>query len=368
MDRRWPRGGPRASTDLAILAAPAPAAEASGLPESPGERALPIDVEGARCARVPLGEREEARWLDLPGVRDEHDAVAVAQAEAGPSGRTDAGFGTARPFRAGLLEGHAPVVGRLGRRDDERGVPRPLPEPHEESLARAGRQLAERAAAADLDEEEETPPCGPGPVDQVRDGREVGEGLGRRERVHLERDAFFDSRSDGRHRPIEAARHAPEPVVPGGVGAVQAERHGFDPRAPELPDDLGGEGRRAAGRHRDAEAEPHPVLEERPEVGPLQRIASRQHHAGRRRGRSQRIEQPPAFRRAQLEGVAVRDRLGAAVPTGEITRPGQLPVDPERCLVEDQPPGPPVGAHRSGQRPRNLCVFSSVRLSAHISE
>ena len=235
-------------------------------------------------------------------------------------------------------------------------------------LARAGRQLAEGAAATDLDEEEEAPPCGPRPVDQVRDGREVGKGLGRRERVHLERDAFLDGRSGGRHRPGEAARYAPEPVVPDGVGAVQAERHGFDPRAPELADDLDGEGRRAAGRDRDAEAEPHAVLEERPEVGPLQRIASRQHHAGRRRGRSQRIQQPPAFRGAQLAGVTAGDRLGAAVPTGEITRPGQLPVDPERCLVEDQPPGLPVDAHRGDQRPRNLCVFSSTRLSAHISE
>ena len=52
-------------------------------------------------------------------MRDEHDPVAVAQAEAGSPGRTDAGFGTARPFRAGQLEGHAPVVGSLGRRDDE---------------------------------------------------------------------------------------------------------------------------------------------------------------------------------------------------------------------------------------------------------
>jgi hypothetical protein len=131
--------GPRASAEPAELTAAASAAEPLRLPEPPEERALPIDLEGARGADVPLGEREKPRWLDLAGVRDEHDPVAVAQAEAGPPGRTAAGVGVADPGGTGLLEGHPSVVRSLGRRDDERGLPGPLPEPREEGLARAGR-------------------------------------------------------------------------------------------------------------------------------------------------------------------------------------------------------------------------------------
>ena len=164
----------------------------------------------------------EMNMIPLPSRRPRPDRrVGPTRGSDGP------------PLSRGPLEGHAPVVGGLGRRDDERGLLRPPPEPSKKGFARAGRQLVERPAAADLDEEEEAPSCGSRPVNQVRDGREVGEGLGRRERVYLERDAFLDGRSDGRHRPGETARYTAESVVPNGVGAVQAERHGFNARAPE---------------------------------------------------------------------------------------------------------------------------------------
>jgi len=76
-----------------------------------------------RCRRVCWSsrcrcEREESGGIDVALVGDEHDAVAVADAEAAIDGvRLDLGSGAA--FFAHVVEGYAAIGGSFGGLDGE---------------------------------------------------------------------------------------------------------------------------------------------------------------------------------------------------------------------------------------------------------
>src|SRR3972149_3732042 len=109
---------------------------------------------------VPRGQGQEARRRHVAVRRDEHDPVAVAEAEA-PRHRALADLVRARPGPAHGLDQHAPVVGGLRRRQHEGPAPRAAREPPERGLALVGPERRERAPAAARDQEEEAPPRRP---------------------------------------------------------------------------------------------------------------------------------------------------------------------------------------------------------------
>src|SRR5262249_14851054 len=168
-------------------------------------------------------EREKPGGMHLARVRDEHDAVTVANACAVAHGAAERRC-PARPGAPGALEDDAAEVRRLGRRDDVAAVLAQIEQALEEPLGGLGRDGCEPGAAPDRDEEEEAPSRGAQLGRQSVDRREVAKRLLSHQGVDLEWKAREAAGAGGLERAVETPGHLPEPVVTGGVGAVEAER------------------------------------------------------------------------------------------------------------------------------------------------
>src|SRR5690242_18047188 len=66
---------------MSKFAAPAASEKRVCISQPLKERRVTIDLQRVLGAFIPGGQREESRRLNLAGMRDEHDAVAVPDAQ-----------------------------------------------------------------------------------------------------------------------------------------------------------------------------------------------------------------------------------------------------------------------------------------------
>ena len=112
-------------------------------------------------------------------------------------------------------------------------------------------QLPERAAAADLDEEEQLPDAGAERADEAEDRRQLLHRLLHHDRVHLDDDSVAAQAGDRRQRLGVVAGDAADALVCRRLGAVEADRGDLHAAPAQVGNALVGQERRDAGRERD---------------------------------------------------------------------------------------------------------------------
>ena len=259
----------------------------------------------------------------------------VERAEAEPRGD----LGLAR-LRLLLTPGHDPAEERGLHCAHDEAVARGVVEEVADSLVLGRGQLAERAAAADLDEEEELPDRGAGLGQEPRDRRQLLGRVAHHDGVHLDGDAVPAEAPDRRQGRLEVAGDAAHALVRRRGRAVEADRGDPDAGAVQLGHALVAEQRRDAWRERDRHLEPRCPGEQRVELAALEHVAAGgdQHRAGRAEA-GQRVEERLRLRLGQLTGQRLGDGRGAAVAAGEYACPRRLPEDEDRAAVEIEPRG-----------------------------
>ena len=330
--------GPRTPAQIGVTAVAAPSGELCG-PDRAQERVVGVDLAERLAAHVAEGQREEARWEDIPVVADEDDALAVP------------GGGRVRPRRPGRRRQVAAQFGRqrLVERPVRRWRPVPagrdhpaeercLHRPHHEAmlgcvveevadivvLGRCDR--AHGSPAAGLHQEEDLPGMHAEAVQQHRDPRQPSR-VGRHDGgVDLHVQARRHERFDGRQGVAEMPGNAADPVVDAGGGAVQADRDRPDSRVRDPGDHRRAEQRGHRRREGDRDAGGPRVADQLEQVGPQQAVT-----AGENQDRvgppelGHLADQGVAFCPAELAGQRLPLRGRPAVTAGEPARPGGLP-------------------------------------------
>ena len=197
-------------------------------PETGEQIGVAVDRHRRLLAHVPGRDRQEPGGIDIPCVRNEHDAVSVSDAEAPPDGGAPDG-GLVKPFRPHSNGRHPAKVGGLRRLDGERGSLGEVVQPVVEHLALAGPDLSQISATPRADQIEETPPHDPQTQEEPVDFRQARHSIGGNQGVDLKRNPRFPDVTFRLHGGREAALHAAEPIVDLGRSTVDAERHALDP-------------------------------------------------------------------------------------------------------------------------------------------
>jgi len=266
---------------------------------------------------------------------DKHDPVAIADPESPPD-RVQADLLPAFPLGPHPLERHAPVVRSLRGRNRERRLLRHLAEPVEQRLTPGRGDLPEHPPPAHRDQEEEAPASRADDAYHAVELRQVLHILSCDQGIDLKGDSRGHGVKGGLHRPNETPRDLADAVVDLLSRPVQAERHGFDAQRLEPADDIAREGEGGAGSERQREPEADSVIDQLPEVRPLEGIPSGQDHVGGGTPEAyEGVEKPASFGGGELAGIATRDGLGPAVAAGQVAGPRQFPVDPSRRVGED---------------------------------
>ena len=265
----------------------------------------------------------------------EHDAVAIADAESSNE----------RSCRGAIEIGEvphqrdAPVVGRLGRRDDGLSLADPIERPIQDRLRTSGGNLFQRLSAPCRNEKEKTPALRADLLDDTMNVGEIVHRLVRHQRVDLQ----GDSRIGDRAREVQGARigahDAAELVVAYRRRSVETERHCGDAHRGERLDHRRCQQWRDARRHVARQAERDGVLDDVEEIVALQGVATRENHM--RRGLSgELVEDSEYLGCPQFLWIRARVGIRAAVVTREIARAGELPVDSLRGIIEKKRHGP----------------------------
>ncbi len=122
---------PRPSANRVVLASAASPFEMRRIVQRLESGRMPVHLCQPVFPNIPDHQRQKPRRTDLTGVRDEYDAMAVANAEA-PVGGTAPDLFTRHALGLHLFERHSPVGRRLGGGHHERrDFRRPVDPPHQ---------------------------------------------------------------------------------------------------------------------------------------------------------------------------------------------------------------------------------------------
>ncbi len=183
-------------------------------------------------------ERQESGRVDVARVGDEHDAMAVADAEAAiDAGALDLGAGEA--FFAHVVESDAAIGRCFGGLDGEGRVMGEVVGPVHQFFAVLGRNGLQFFAAAYGDEIEEAPAHDFVLAEEFVDRGQVVGCLFGDEGVDLDGEADGGGISDGVDGPLEAAFDSADGFVARGGGAVEREAKRVDAVSLELFEDGG---------------------------------------------------------------------------------------------------------------------------------
>ena len=255
-------------------------------------------------------------------VRADHQAGRRVPGRAMPGGRA-----------AGALGHEAAEVLALGDLDDEVRLLRKVVQLAEQHLHLARGHPLELGAPAGRHQEEDLPEHNAQALHQLGNGIEIVYVPRAQHGVHLQRQTQLAGPAGAFHGLLEGALHAPELVVLGRGGPVNADGHLVEPGIPERLHTLAGEPGRGGGNGARAQPYGFGVPDKVFQVGALQRIAPREDNQGSAHGLHV-IDQALALFQGELAGVAHILGGGPAVAAGQGAGPGDFPDQQQGGAVE----------------------------------
>ncbi len=319
--------GAGAAAEGPVVADAAAIFEVGGVVELAEEGGVAVDIDEVVVEHAADGQGEEAGGADVAGVRNEHDAVAVADAvAAGSAGLADLFAGHA--FGTHAFEDDAAEGGGFCGGDGEVRLAANRVNPLHEGFAFFGGKGLQDFAAADGDEEEEAPAGDVEGLQQFVDGGQAGGSFGGGKSVDLDGHFQFLSPGESFHGAVEGAWDAADGVMMFGCGAIEGEAEAFHAVFLETDEDFAGEGGGGGGGDGGADAEAAGFVDEQVEVFAGEGVAAGEDELGVGATEAGDLaEKVQALLVIEFGGVGHGDSLRTAVTTGKGTGLGHLPVN-----------------------------------------